>query len=144
MLMQKSSRTVNSGTVAIELVVLLPLLMFLAVIGVDYARIFSRAMCLETASRNACWYAAQDSINAANTAGIQAVALKDVTDVSPTPTVTSQIYAGTDGFQYVKVTVTMTFTTITNFPAVPNSTQLSRSTEMRICPTTPKAGTYSY
>jgi Flp pilus assembly protein TadG len=144
MLIPRSSRSARSGTIAIELAILLPLLMFLAVIGVDYARIFSRAMCLESASRNACYYAAQDSDKAADTAGIQAVALKDLTDVSPTPTVTvtKDTTNRADGFQYVKVTVTMTFTTITNFPAVPNSTQLSRSTEMRINPKTPKAGTY--
>src|SRR5205809_8045445 len=107
MQIQKSPRTTRSATIAIELVVLLPLLMFLAVIGVDYARIFSRALILETASRNACVYAAQDPGKAADTAGIQAIALKDLTDVSPTPTVTSSTYLGTDGFQYVKLTVSM-------------------------------------
>lgn len=139
---QKQIRTVHRGAVAIELVFLLPLLVFLAVIGVDYARIFSRTMILESASRNACVYAAQDSDKAIDTAGIQTVALKDLTDVDPTPTVTSQVYAGADGFQYVKVTVTMTFSTVTAFPGVPSQSQLTRSTDMRVCPKTPKPGTY--
>jgi Flp pilus assembly protein TadG len=130
------------GSVAVELAILLPMLMFLAVIGVDYARVFNRTLILETASRNAAFYACQDSTNAANTAGIQAVAQRDLTDVSPTPTVTSSTYMGTDGFMHVKVTVSMTFTTVTNFPGVPYQSNLSRTTDMRVCPKTPKAGTF--
>jgi len=130
------------GAVAVELAVLLPLLMFLAVIGVDYARVFSRTLILETASRNAAWYACQDSTKAADTAGIQAVAQKDLADITPTPTVTSSTYTGTDGFQHVKVTVSMTFNTVTNFPAVPYSSNLSRTTDFRVCPKTPKPGTF--
>lgn len=118
--------------------------MFFAIIGVDYARIFSRIMILESASRNACYYAAQDPIKAADKAGIEVIARKDMTDISSaTPTtVTSEVYTGTDGFQYVRVTTSMTFETVTNFPGVPSQSVLNRSTEMRVCPTTPKPGTY--
>lgn len=142
MLVRRRSRPVRSGAVAVELAILLPLLMFMAVIGVDYARVFSRTLILETASRNACLYACQDSDKAVDTVGIKAVAEKDMTDVSPTPTVVSSVYTGADGFQYVKVTVSMTFTTVTDFPGVPRNSNLSRSTEMRVCPKTPKPGTF--
>jgi hypothetical protein len=40
------------------------------------------------------------------------------------------------------VTVTRTFNTVTNFPAVPSSSNLSRTTDMRVCPKTPKPGTF--
>ena len=130
------------GSVAVELAILLPLLVFLAVIGVDYARVFSRTLILESASRNAALYACQDSDKAIDTTGIRAVAQKDLTDVSPTPTVTSSTYTGTDGFLHVKVTVAMTFTTVTNFPGVPHQSNLSRTTDMRVCPKTPKPGTF--
>jgi Flp pilus assembly protein TadG len=142
MRIQRPSRSVRSGTVAVELAVVLPLLMFLAVIGVDFARVFSRAMVLQAAARNACVYASQDSDTAANTAAIKAVALKDLTDVAPTPTVVSSVFTGTDGLPYVKVTVSMTFKTVTNFPGVPSNSQLIRSTTMRVCTKTPKPGTY--
>lgn len=130
------------GAVAVELAILLPMLMFLAVIGVDYARVFSRTLILETASRNAAWYACQDPTKAVDTAGIKAVAQKDLTDVSDTTNVTSSTYAGTDGFTHVKVTVSMTFNTVTNFPGVPYSSNLSRTTDFRVCPATPKPGTF--
>ena len=124
------------------MVFMAPLLMFLAVIGVDYARVFSRTLILESASRNACWYACQDQDHANNTTMIQSVAAKDLTDVDPAPTVATQQFDRADGFRYVQVSVTMTFTTITNYPGVPSSSTLTRMTEMRICPTTPKPGTY--
>jgi hypothetical protein len=68
--------------------------------------------------------------------------MKDLTDTSPTPTVTVSRYTGTDGWSYVQVKITQTFTTITSFPGVPNSSTLSRTTDMRVNPKTFKAGTY--
>jgi Flp pilus assembly protein TadG len=132
----------RSGAVAVELAILLPMITFLAVIGVDYARIFSRTLILQTASRNGAWYACQDPTHAADTAGIQAVANKDLSDVSDTTNVTSSTYTGTDGFMHVTVTVSMTFNTICNFPGVPYSSNLSRTTDFRVCPATPKPGTF--
>jgi Flp pilus assembly protein TadG len=133
----------RDGAIAVELAVLLPLVMFLAVIGVDYARIFSRTLILQTASRNGCFYAAIDSAHAADTAGITAVTMNDLTDTSPTPTVIITHYTGTDGWAYVQVTVQQTFTTVTSFPGVPDTSTLSQMTEMRVCPSTPKPGTYA-
>jgi len=142
MLLRRRVTPSRTGTVAVELAVLLPLVMFCAVIGVDYARVFSRTMVLETASRNAAFYAAQDIDHAKNAAAIEAVALRDLTDVSPTPTVTSRVYKGADGWDYVKVTVTMPFDTVTEFPGVPKHSDLTRSTDMRVLPMLPKPGTY--
>ena len=144
MLLRRASIPNRSGTVAVELAVLLPLVMFCAVIGVDYARIFSRTMILETASRNAAMWACQDIDHAKDAAGIQRVAEMDMTDVSPTPTVTSQVYNGPDGWQYVKVTVKTPFQTVTNFPGVPATSNLERTTDMRILPLTPKPGTTGF
>ena len=80
-----------------------------------------------------------------DTAGIEAVAMRDLTEFTTggvTPTVTSQVYDGADGFKHVKVTVTVNFSTITNYPGVPSSTTLNRTTDMRVCPATPKPGTF--
>ena len=142
MLLRRSSPRLRSGSVAVELAILLPLIVFFAVIGVDYARIFSRTMILETASRNAAYWACQDIDHANNTAGIVSVAQQDLTDVSPTPTVTSRVYDGGDGFKYVRVTVSMPFDTVTNFPGVPRTSTLERTTDMRVLPTYPKPGTF--
>ena len=142
MLLRRPPTQYRSGAVAVELAILMPLIMFFAVIGVDYARIFSRTMILETASRNAAIWACQDIDHAKNAAQIKVIAEKDLTDVSPTPTVTSRVYRGTDGWDYVKVTVAMPFETITRFPGVPAQSDLSRTTDMRVLPMLPKPGTY--
>src|SRR5215469_5809314 len=100
-MIRQARRGRRRAAVAVELAVLLPLVMFLAAIGVDYARVFSRTAVMETAARNGCVYACQDATKAADTAGIKAVAQKDLTDVSPTPDVTSSVAANADGFNYV-------------------------------------------
>lgn len=138
---QKSAAS-RSGAIAVEFAIVLPLIMFMAIIGVDYARVFSRTLILETASRNGAWYGCQNPTNAANTAGIKAVTLRDLTDISPTPDVSSSTYVAADGNLYVRVTVQQTFTTITNYPGVPQTSTLIRTTDMRVCPTAPKPGTY--
>src|SRR5262245_29999830 len=140
---RRPSSVCRNGTVSVELAVLLPLIMFLAVIGVDYARIFSRALILETASRNGVLWAADDLAHSQNDAGIIAVVNKDLTDTSPAPTITITRYTHTDGFNYVQVKVEQTFTTVTAFPGVPSTSTLSRTTDMRVKPTTPKPGTYA-
>jgi Flp pilus assembly protein TadG len=130
------------GVVAVELAILLPVLVFFAAIGVDFARVFSRTVILETASRNGAFYGCQDPSHAQNKAGIEAVVRRDLTDISPPPEVTSETYMGADGFQYVRVTVKYTFFTVMKVPGVPTQSQLIRYTDMRICPTYPKPGTF--
>jgi Flp pilus assembly protein TadG len=145
MLIRRSPQAERRGSVAVEMAVLLPLLMFLAVVGVDYARIFSRAIVIESASRNACYWGAQHPDKSIDPVGIKAVAMRDLTEFTSagvTPTVTTQLYTGSDGFQHLKVTVTVVFNTVTKYPGVPSSTNLSRTTDMRVCPKTPKPGTF--
>jgi len=140
---RRSSAIRRNGAISVELAVLLPLVMFMAVIGVDYARIFSRALILETASRNGALWASEDITHAQNDAAIKAVVNKDLTDTSPTPTITITRYVGSDGFTYIQVKIEQTFTTVTKFPGVPSTSTLSRTTDMRVKPTTPKPGTYA-
>ena len=145
MLIRRPPRSERRGSVAVEMAILLPLLMFMAVIGVDYARIFSRAIVIEAASRNACYWAAQHPDKSIDDAGIQTVAMRDLTEFTSggvTPTVAVTRYTGTDGYPHIQVTVTVTFNTVTNYPGVPNSTTLTRMTDMRVCPKTPKPGTF--
>jgi len=132
----------SKGSVAVELAVALPLLVFLAVIGVDFARIFSRTIAMETAARNAAVYASEDRVTAQDSAKIEAVALKDLADISPAPTVTSKITTAADGNEYIKVKVEHRFETVTDFPGVNKRWDLVRTSYMRIRPVNPKPGTY--
>ena len=122
---------------AVELAVLLPFLAFLFVIGVDFARVFYCAVTVTNAARNGASYGSQDATHAADTAGIQAAALADATNLSPAPDVSSTTATDADGNPCVRVTVTYTFQSITHVPGGPGAVNLSRTVQMRTAATVP-------
>lgn len=120
---------------AVELAVLLPVLIFLFVIAVDFARIFYYSQVIENCARQGALYACDPKAPANNLYdGLDDAALADASNLSPQPTVSSA--TGTDGAgnAYVAVTVTWQFQTITNLPGVPNNVTLSRTVQMRTAP----------
>jgi Flp pilus assembly protein TadG len=130
------------GASVVEAAVLLPLMVFFFVIGVDFARVFYHHLTITNAARNGAYYAAQSAENAANLAGITDAALKDATDLTPTPNVTTRNGAYADGTPWVEVEVDYRFRTVTQFPGVPNDVVISRTCQMRVMPKTPKPGTF--
>ena len=124
---------------AVELAVLLPFLVFVFVIGVDFARVFYHCVTLTNCARNGAIYGSADPTHAADTAGIQAAALADATNLSPTPTVTSATATDADGHPCVQVTVTYTFQMLTNYVGIPSAFNLSRTVQMRVAPVLPKS-----
>lgn len=130
------------GASAVEAAVLLPLLVYFFVIGVDFARVFYHHLTITNAARNGAYYAAQSPENAANLTGITAAALKDSTDLNPTPTVASQTGAYPDGTPWVEVEVSYRFRTVSQFPGVPSDFTITRACQMRVMPKTPMPGTY--
>jgi Flp pilus assembly protein TadG len=119
----------------VELAVLLPFLVFLFVIAVDFARIFYFSQVIENCARQGALYASDPKAPAYNLyPSVQAAALADAPDLTPQPTVTSSTGTDQTGSAYVAVTVTWQFQTITNFPGVPNNVTLSRTVQMRMAP----------
>lgn len=131
-------RVARKGAATVELAVLLPLLVFLFVIGVDFARIFYHLVAVTNAARSGAIYGSQDPVYAANESGIRAAALADAKDLTAAPTVASVQGVDELGHPCVRVTVTWTFTTISRFPGVPSEVVLSRTVQMRIAPIMPK------
>jgi len=117
----------------------LPLLTFLLVIGVDFARVFYYSQIVENAARNGAYWASDPKAPAYSVyANVTAAALADAGDLSPAPTVslplkTGTTYTGTDasGNPYVQVTVSWTFDTITGYVGVPKTVTLQRTVQMR-------------
>jgi Flp pilus assembly protein TadG len=136
--MRREGRSSRPGATVVEFAVLLPLLAFLFVAGVDFARVYFQMITLNHAASSGAIWGARDEVRAANTEGIKQAALADCTDLDPPPTVTS--VKGVDGLNhpYLEVTVSWTFTTVSSFPLVPNTVVLSRTVQMRIAPTQPK------
>jgi Flp pilus assembly protein TadG len=132
-----NSRTApRKGVAAVELAVLLPFLAFIFVVTVDFSRIFYDALILSNCARNGALYACANPTNSLDTTGIQNAALADASNLSPTPTVTSTTGTNSDG-NYVQVTVTWTFQTITNYPGIPSTITLTRTVQMRVSPRVP-------
>lgn len=123
------------GAAAVELAVLLPFLAFLFVIAVDFARIFYFSQTLENCARNGALYASDPTLAAQSPyTSVTQAALADATNLSPQPTVTSGSGTDASGNAYVTVTVSWTFTTVTNYPGVPSTVNLSRTVQMRHAP----------
>jgi Flp pilus assembly protein TadG len=133
------TRSSRRGAAIVELALLLPLLAFLFVIAVDYARIFYYSLTIENCARNGALYGS-DPFAASQSpyASISEAALADGSNLQPQPTVTSTNGTDSLGNAYVEVTVSWTFASLTNLPGVPSTTNLSRTVRMRIAPTTPK------
>ena len=139
-----SRRPVPAGrraVAAVELAILLPLLVFLFIIGIDFARAFYFQLTLTNCARNGAMYGSMDPAHSTDTAGIQAMALADASNLSPAPTVTSTTGSDAQGNPYVAVTVTWTFNTVTNYPGSPGAIVLSRTVQMRVGPLLPKNST---
>jgi Flp pilus assembly protein TadG len=128
---------------AVEFAALLPFLIFLAVIGTDWARLFYYTIAVESAARTgALWAADPQSPSVSPYPTVTAAALSACPNLKPTPTVTSQSVT-VDGpgsgktSPGVRVTVSVQFTTITNLPGVPHTQTLVRKVTMRNIPITP-------
>jgi Flp pilus assembly protein TadG len=118
----------RSGVAAVELAVLLPLLVLLFVLAVDWSRVFYYYVVIDNCARNGAVYASDAYSNVGSPyKDITAAALADAPNVQPTPTVTSATGTDANGHAYAECTVSYTFRTVSNFPLVPSTTQIVRT-----------------
>src|SRR5439155_10133869 len=118
-------RVARRGAAAVEAAAVIPFLLYLCVIGADWARLMYYTITIEHCARNGAMYAS-DSIYASQSpyATLTDAALADAPNLSPAPDVSSSNTTDGAGNAAVKVTVSMTFNTITSFPGVPTSESL--------------------
>jgi Flp pilus assembly protein TadG len=136
MLLRPGTR--RQGAATVELAVLTPLLMFLFLIAVDFARVFYQAVVLADCARCGAVYGSQDPEKSVDTAGIESAALADATDLSPVPSVASTTGTDGDGHPFVEVTVQREFRTFVDYPGIPSSLTVTRTARMRVAPLVPK------
>jgi Flp pilus assembly protein TadG len=138
-----SRRCPRGGQAAVELAILAPVLAFLFLVSVDFSRLFYETLIVANCARNgALW--ASDPVAAAYSpfASVQQAALRDATDLSPSPTVTSTTTVDNDGNPCVQVTVSYQFQTIANYSmpqlfTIPQTVNFSRTVQMRVSPRIP-------
>lgn len=135
---QRGGPAARRALAAVELALLLPMLVFVFVVAVDWARIFHYSLMLTNAARQGAVYGA--NLNATATSpytGVQQAALAEVSGLSPQPTVTSATGSDASGNPYIDVTVAWQFSTMTSFPGVPSPVNLTRKVRMRVAPLVP-------
>jgi Flp pilus assembly protein TadG len=145
------------GATVVEMALLLPFLMFVFVVAVDYARVFYYGTILENCARNGAYYAS----NYPNAAyiyndiygykSLDEAVYKDCTNMMSVSnpksnpkyvveysTTIDGVYSATPTVSgFVKVTLSWDFRTVTKYPVVPSTVGLSRSVTMRIAPPLP-------
>jgi len=134
MRMSRVTSATRNGAATAEVAVLLPFLMFLFVIAVDYGRIFYYTQTVENCARNGAIYGSNLVTAKSPYTSIEEAARADAPNLNPQPTVTSTYGTDEAGNQYVRVTVTWQFQTVTTFPGVPNTSVISRTCQMRVAP----------
>ncbi|MFL5329752.1 MAG: TadE/TadG family type IV pilus assembly protein [Gemmataceae bacterium] len=126
------------GVAAVELACLAPLLIFLLVITVDWARIFYYSVTIANCARNGAIYGSDTTAQSISPyTSIQQAALADANNLSPSPTVTSVTGTDANGNGYCEVTVSWQFTLVTSYPGIANPTTITRTVRMRTAPPTP-------
>jgi Flp pilus assembly protein TadG len=126
------------GAATVELAVLLPFLVFVFVLAVDWARVFYYSVIITNSARQGALYASDPTTQSQSPyASVSDAALADAGDIQPPPTVTTTSGVDSAGYSYVDVTVSWQFVTVTNYPFIGSSVQLSRTARARVAPDSP-------
>jgi Flp pilus assembly protein TadG len=124
------------GVATVELAVLLPLLMFLLLITIDFGRVFYYSQTIESCAHIGALNAVNGgSFGASPEETARNAALADGAHLNP-PLASDQVTVSVSGDE-ITVTVTYPFQTITDYPMIPQTTHLTRTVTVRGSPITP-------
>jgi hypothetical protein len=148
MIRRLNDKRSRSAIAATELAVLLPFLLFIWVIAIDFARIFYYTVSLQYAARDGAYWGSYSGNYPFiyDYSSVTDAALGESTNISPTPSVATTydtMYNGSytttssAGANYIQVKVTYTFNTITNYPGVPTNVVINKTVRMAMGPLTP-------
>lgn len=145
------------GAATVEFALLLPFIMFLFVVAIDFARIFYFGVVIENSARNGAYYAS-DYPNANyiyndiyGYKNLDEAVLKDATGIngmtdSNKATYTVGYSSSASGpftstadasSKYVKVNVKWDFYSLTQFPGIPAVLNMNRGVIMKVAPALP-------
>jgi Flp pilus assembly protein TadG len=132
-------RPSRRGIAVVELAIILPLLVFLFLVVIDYCRLFYFSQIVTGCARNgALWagdpYAPAHSLYPDLTSAAQSDA---PSSMSGDLTVRNDPGSDSSG-NYVRVTVTYPFKTLTQYPGIPNTITVTRTVQTRLAPAAPQ------
>jgi Flp pilus assembly protein TadG len=126
------------GVSCVELAVLLPLLVFLFLVAVDFARVYYFSLTLTNCARAGAMYASDPAVaDESPFADYEAAALADATNITPQPSISKNNGTDAAGRPYVEVTASYTFGTVTGFPLIPKNLAMTRTVKMYIAANSP-------
>jgi Flp pilus assembly protein TadG len=141
-----------AGQSLVELALLLPVLVLLLVVALDFARMFNMAMAITDGARAGAQWGSLNSAHAANILGIEQAACNSMADISCTPGTNASASsfcqcAGSSGIisctspggctnvqNFVTVTTNITFSTIMVYPGLSSTVPLSATVTMQVQP----------
>jgi len=138
----------RAGTATVELALLLPMLLVVALGAVDFGRVFYMSVGVANAARAGVQYGAQSMAFSLDYAGMKQAALNDGSDIpgltanatrwcqcaGGNPTSCSSSFCGNSSVPqvYVQVNTQATFNTMVKYPGVPSTVTLSKQAIMRV------------
>jgi hypothetical protein len=154
--MIRRGRSARRGIAAVELAVLLPFLVFVFLATVDFARILYFVITIDNCTHNAAIFGSQtfdnqnqqwqgnvqywQGPNSQMVSTEQVAGDIDGSNLSPAlgpSNVTVASSTDVSGNPVNVVTINYTFNTITSFPGIPNTVNLTRIVQARVAPATP-------
>lgn len=125
------------GMAAVELAILSPFLLAMALGMVDFGRFSKWSVTVDNAARNGALYGSSSPTAAADSNGIRNAVLQEVQTLegiqAANVSVTSSVGKDAQSYQLVTVTVAVPFTTVVGFPA--KSWNIKQTSQMRVRPT---------
>src|SRR5262249_3987447 len=124
---------------AVELALVLPFLVFMFLVAVDFCRVFYFSQVVTTGARNGALYLSDpDGPNQSRYPDLTAAVRGDA-DPSFASQLTVTSTSGTASVgKYTRVTVSFPFTCFTNYPGIPQTLTLTRTALVRPAPAVPK------
>lgn len=132
-----SGKQRRRGVALLEVAVLLPLLLFLTILSVDFGRVCYDAIVVSNSSRNGAVYAGTDRTHSLDTTGVSQIAKAEATNLD-TSQVLVTVTPGTDsaGGACVDVVVTSRFECVST-DLLPGPLTVSSRIRTRVAPVTP-------
>lgn len=132
----KRARQRTRGQSLIEFALVLPIMLLMLVIAVDFGRAYTAYMTVSSAAREGATYASRSADNATNTAEIQNRVREEIGSGGQIwgNTASASVSSGTDsqGYGRVSVTVDYTFEPWMSVWPIPGSVDINRTVTMRV------------
>jgi Flp pilus assembly protein TadG len=141
-LQMKPKKAPRTGVASVEFALLLPFLLLLFLISIDFGRIFYYSMTVSNCARNgALWQCDPYAQAESPYKTLNEAALADAFNINQPGSQPKVSYkTGTDGTNndYVEVTATYKFQSVTAFPLIPSNFDLTRTVRMPVAPKNPQ------